>query len=118
MKRRSEHSLLLFSALIVFSCLLVSGLPRLIGHEAAKDAIPIPVSSRVPPVLCSAAEAHTQSCAADRAEHDETVRFGGICSVIRNPQISVCSDANGNVLVSGTYLHAVYQSFALGDGFV
>lgn len=106
--------------LLAFSVLLLSGAPRLIAADAQEMQ---PVYERVVPAyLCSVAAAQNlaesdadftrrQCTREERAE----ITFALSRSMLsRLPY----ADANGNILAARSYMRSVYQSFALGDGFV
>jgi len=118
MRKRSERSIVLLAVIFVFACLLLSGGSRLIGHEGEESHVPVPSTCAVHSQLCAmpapdAPVGHAPVlCAALRKVLSETQQQA------EQPRAFVCSDANGNVLGSASYLHAVYQAFSLGDGFV
>jgi len=118
MTKRSERSLVLFAVIFVFACLLLSGGSRLIGHEG--EAIPVQMGdvsggssafSAAPAPLCETGLESGSQAETIRDARAETPRHAA-------PAARVACDANGNVLGSRSYLHAVYQAFTLGDGFV
>jgi len=117
MRKRSERSLVFFAVIFVFACLLFSGGSRLIGHEG-EESVPVQSVSAAAAQFCAmpapdAPVGHTPVLGiALRRELSQTHQQGD------QPRALVCSDANGNVLGSASYLHAVYQAFSLGDGFV
>jgi len=117
MRKRSERSIVFFAAIFVFVCLLFSGGSRLIGHEG-EESVPVQSVSAAAAQFCAmpapdAPVGHAPVlCAALRKVLSETQQQA------EQPRAFVCSDANGNVLGSASYLHAVYQAFSLGDGFV
>lgn len=117
MRRRNEQSLVLLCALVVFACLLIAGRSRLVGYEVEENALPSAAGPVLRAALCSAPAAPQetggmeQQTSADKRQSDSTV-----CASPTPQPLALC-DANGNVLGNQTYLHAVYQAFALGDGF-
>ena len=116
MRKRDERCFVLLPLLIVFCCLLLSGGSRLIGREGEELAQSLPVSV-LRGVLCSA-PAQTEQTSCDPArDHTDKAQIMVASMIHDEPDISVCSDANGNVLRCQTYLRAVYQAFSLGDGF-
>lgn len=118
MSRNSGKTLALAVVLFVFSCLLISGGPRLVGHadECRAESIraPIPVAAALSAAPERQGETALQALRALALQRQSVVSN----AEERQPPIRVCSDANGNVLRCGTYLHTVYQAFSLGDGFV
>lgn len=118
MRKRNERSLVLFALIFVFACLLLTGGSRLIGHEGEDTSPPVrsvsAISAAISAMPASASEAgHAPVRGMDR---QSTVRICAEDGV--SLRTITISDANGNVLSSGTYMHAVYQAFSLGDGFV
>lgn len=116
MLKKSERSLWLLLVLIAFSCLLVSGGSRLIGHNGEIEETRNVQVMRA--AINSAPGSYTESGLPERNHHDHAAAQTVFESGSSRPDTLVCSDANGNVLVGGSYMHAVYQAFALGDGFV
>ena len=118
MARKSERPMLLFVMLFAFVCLLLGGGWRLVGHQQEDDLIPVRPYAAIRTAL-SSVEANVQESVSmvRRAAHETRMR-----SVpAQDHQVlthHVLSDANGNVLAAGTYMRAVYQAFALDDGFV
>ena len=116
MRKRGERYLVLLPLLIVFFCLLLSGGSRLIGREGEELTLTHPPLT-LRSALCSEpaqAEQTGFDSARDRADGMQIA----VAPIIHDePDTSVCSDANGNVLRQETYLRAVYQAFSLGDGF-
>ena len=118
MTKRSERSLMLFAVIFVFACLLLSGGSRLIGHAAEDVPVQMADVSRVRSAL-SAAPAPLCQMGLEPVRKKETIRDAGEKAPEHDaPAARVACDANGNVLGSDSYLHAVYQAFSLGDGFV
>jgi len=118
MTKRSERSLVLFAVIFVFACLLLSGGSRLIGHTVEDVPVQMADVSRVrtafsaaPAPLCEMGIEPIQKAETIRGTRSETPK--GAAAAAR-----VICDANGNVLTCRSYLHAVYQAFSLGDGFV
>lgn len=104
-------------ALLAFFCLLLSGGSRLIASpETPKSPIVAPVAVRAS--LVCAPQGETQVLAArQESHHTQERRMVAWCDATRAMTLPV-TDANGNILSHDSYMHAVYQSFALGDGFV
>lgn len=116
MRKRGERCLVLLTLLIVFCCLLLSGGSRLIGREGEETRPPLsPAVLRS--VLCSAPISAGETGCLQKKEHPVRTQTADASIASDEPGISVCSDANGNVLGRQTYLHTVYQAFSLGDGF-
>lgn len=118
MRKRSERWLVLFALIFVFACLLVTGGERLIGHEGEETPSP----ARSVSAVCAAFSA--MPAPVSQSGHVPVRQTMGLrtVSVLADsaaaPRALVLSDANGNVMTCGTYMHAVYQAFTLGDGFV
>ncbi|MBR3796775.1 MAG: hypothetical protein IKK34_12240 [Clostridia bacterium] len=117
MRKRGERYLLILPLLIVFCCLLLSGGSRLIGREGEETvAVQLPPALRG--VLCVAPARPAETGCVSVLKRTDSVQTIAEAMIHERPDASVCSDANGNVLRQETYLHAVYQAFSLGDGFV
>ena len=119
MERSCVRSLLLSCALIAFSVLLAVGGPRLIGHadEYGADVTvsAIPLSA----VISQAPQRAEEETGLSERPVFKLKRFAAaLVQPDRRTPERVVSDANGNVLRCDSYLHTVYQSFSLGDGFV
>lgn len=118
MRNRSERSLVLFAVIFVFACLLLSGGSRLIGHAGEDVPMQMADVSQVRSAL-SAAPAPLCEMGLEPIREAETIRDAGENAPEHDaPAVRVACDANGNVLGSDSYLHAVYQAFSLGDGFI
>jgi len=119
MRERNVRSLVLYAAVFVFLCLLLSGSPRLIGGQhspavpdgsaRALSSIPVSFTAANMPQGESASPLQTRNLLARR----ETLNV----SSPRDLPVPVMCDANGNVLGQRSYMHEVYQVFSLGDGF-
>lgn len=117
MKRRtSMNVMLLFFAFFAF--LLITGGHRLIAStNADSQAVSIRIVSAY---LCSDSciaqvePVHTQGY----FDPESRLACKSISlNVSSAPERPVFTDANGNILFGKSYMRAVYQSFALGDGF-
>ena len=117
MRKRSERSFVLFAMIFVFSCLLLSGGSRLIGHEEGEhvqleDVSPVRAAFSAAPApqgemgLAPSGGTEDRIAAKAKAPGRESMPARVVC------------DANGNVPSGASYLRAVYQAFSLGDGFV
>ena len=117
MAKKSERSLLLWCMVFAFACLLLHGGGRLIAGSE-DPVIPLREAASIRAVLCDAPQqrpqtgAVTNKSALNRRMHAAPVQDH------QAADHSVISDANGNVLAALTYMRAVYQAFALDDGFV
>ena len=108
----------LFLSLCAFAllCVLLSGLPRLIGEEPqGASAAPEPKQA-----CLTASASADELCGAPRAEaflrsREQAMRVARLCAP---PVPELRRDANGNVLAGASYLRTVYRAFSLGDGFV
>lgn len=118
MASRSERSLFFLLVCFAFIGLLLGGGSRLIGTQGEENAMPERPDSLVRAAFVSAPAPKAETGTSHPRVH----------SVQRHTQapapesltlntLAVC-DANGNVLKGRSYLRAVYQAFALGDGFV
>jgi len=118
MTKKSERSMLLACMLFVFVCLLLSGGWRLVGSQEEDNLIRPRTAVSVRAVLTSASRQQNPVGSVMRKGMD--ARRMHALSVPDHQELnhSVQSDANGNVLAGGTYMRAVYQAFALDDGFV
>ncbi|MBR5301796.1 MAG: hypothetical protein IKU38_03080 [Clostridia bacterium] len=118
MTRKSGRSVLLFCMLFAFACLLLSGGWRLVGSAHADDPIPVRPYASIRAAFSTAQERTQESVAAVRrvscAQRMHSMPAGEHQALKR----LVLSDSNGNVLAGDTYMRAVYQAFALDDGFV
>lgn len=119
MNRLHMRSVALAFSLFVFTCLLVTGGYRLVGHECAQEQFhrDEPVVA-VRGLLCAPPEQRPEVSLT--MQREKALQSAGYSVYMRcqRPCACVCSDANGNILGSESYLHAVYQLFSLGDGFV
>lgn len=112
------QSALLAFAVLAFSCLLLGGGSRLIAmpEEGAMSLIPPPAVMKAS-LTCPPME-QAQTLHAQRAQERQFFTDASIVRedgeiAFRLPQ----TDANGNILRQTSYMRAVYQVFALGDGF-
>lgn len=118
MAKKGERSLLLLCMLFAFACLLLSGGWRLVGSAQEDDLIPVRTYASIRTVLTNAGMRAEESASPVRrtpAAARMHVLPAQDHQALKN---SVLSDANGNVLLGRTYMRAVYQAFALDDGFV
>ena len=99
-------------------CIAISGAPRLIA--GGEDTPPSVLTEAAQAYLTQASQESVPE-SAPRAE----MRARGSAQTAQSARLGVMPlpavrrDANGNVLAAqGSYLHAVYWVFALGDGFV
>lgn len=118
MMKRSERSLLLVCMLFVFVCLLISGGSRLIGCELPEKPLQVRSLVSVCAELSQAAAQRIESVLVAWRVFSAQRMQTAAESQDRNLNHRAPSDANGNVLGGRTYMRSVYQSFALGDGFV
>jgi len=118
MARKNERSILLFCMLFVFACLLLGGGWRLIGGEPSDDSIPVRPYTAIRAALSQAPAGVQEGISQMRRVVCMQRMHGSPAKGIQVLSRAVTSDANGNVLAAGTYMRAVYQAFALDDGFV
>ncbi|MGN0774037.1 MAG: hypothetical protein ACI4MP_09650 [Candidatus Ventricola sp.] len=118
MARKSERSLVFLLICFAFIGLLLSGGSRLISTRDGENAMPEQADSLVRAAFVSAPAPQAETGTAHPREHSVQRRASAPApeNLILNT-LAVC-DANGNVLEGQPYLRAVYQAFALGDGFV
>ncbi|MBR5224535.1 MAG: hypothetical protein IKV90_02595 [Clostridia bacterium] len=120
MKRNCWRGLYFAMALLAFSCLLLVGGSRLIAvpDEAASPILPS--ESWMEASLTCPPPQQSHNMLADR-EEDGKIRISLQASLEeagQNLRPIPETDANGNIIRQASYMRAVYQSFALGDGFV
>jgi len=119
MKQLTLRSAAFFCFMFLFAVLLVGGWPRLIAQadQAADQA----VTMRLVPARIDAQRVSFESAsgAAVQHSHREKPACDRQDASVRGPQshAAPCTDTNGNILFSVSYMRSVYQAFALGDGF-
>ena len=118
MTRKCERKLLLACMLFAFACLILSGGWRLVASQGEDDWTPVRPYAQIRAVISAAPAQMSQTISS--VCRDAGVLRMHVASVPENRSLnhSVPSDSNGNVLAAGTYMRAVYQAFALDDGFV
>jgi len=119
MAKKGERSLVLLCVVFGFVCLLLSGGWRLVGTAAGgEEPMPVREFAQVRAVLSQAQEPPAQTgVSVQREESAQRMHAAPVPQdQALNPRVT--SDANGNVLLGQTYMRAVYQAFALDDGFV
>ena len=118
MARKSERKLLLVCMLFAFACLIASGGWRLVAGYGEDDFTPVRADAYVRTYISAAPVQPGETVAP--ARRDMGVQRMHIVPAPQDRILmsSVQSDSNGNVLAWGTYMRAVYQAFALDDGFV
>lgn len=118
MKKTRAKDLFFAAAVFVFVCLLLSGGSRLIASPE-KPMQPIATSpSWMRASFTCPPEGGGSNIKEDRAQENRQyspvpVNDGGKPLAFSLP----LTDSNGNVLRRVSYMRAVYQAFALGDGF-
>ena len=119
MNESTWYKLLMGLFVTCFALLLVTGGGRLIGHH---DPL-ILLDEEMPTEVClaslQASIEQTKPAALRERESqrsDQHAHPNEILSAAKSP--ALCRDSNGNILVGCSYMRAVYQAFALGDGFV
>lgn len=117
MKSETWYRLLLTAFCVCFAFLLVHGAGRLIGESDAAPVAAFQVPYTV--ALDRAADAQQISVRLVRRETDVQQRaYCRSCGMgAASAAVELRCDSNGNVLLHRSYMHAVYQAFALGDGF-
>lgn len=115
----SWQKMLLAVFFICFVCLFATGAERLIADEEHPSA---PISGKVF-AACIGCSHSSQTEAEKHLRRDhEPGRREECCAEDSDghvsPAAAISCDANGNILSCRSYLRAVYQAFALGDGFV
>jgi hypothetical protein len=118
MKRVRWQDLFFSVTMIVFFSLLISGGSRLIAVPEP-DALGCSVPVHFDASLSCPPEHVEQTFLLSRQESKNAayadVHYLEQHEVACKPLIT---DANGNIVMHCNYMHAVYQTFALGDGFV
>ena len=116
MTRKYERKLLLVCVMFAFACLMASGGWRLVaGQEPLIEQRPY---AQIRAVISAAPAQPSQTAAVARRDSGTQRLHIAPAPENRTLNHSVESDSNGNVLAAGTYMRAVYQAFALDDGFV
>ena len=119
MIRRNVRSYAFSVMMFAFICVLLTGGPRLIGCDMQpQEAQPLTVLRLVPAALCQAPSSLAQSCEGNVRSYEPDRQTAVPMAAYPQPARLVLSDANGNVIGHRSYIHEVYQAFALGDGFV
>ena len=118
MARKSERKLLLACMLFVFACVILSGGWRLVAGYGEDQSMPVRPYAQIRAVLSAAPVQPSQTVSPVRREAGTQRMHIAPAPENRSLNHSVASDSNGNVLAAGTYMRAVYQAFALDDGFV
>ncbi|MBQ7885350.1 MAG: hypothetical protein IJ313_00490 [Clostridia bacterium] len=118
MTKKSERSLLLLCMVFAFCCLLLHGGGRLIGGEEEASMLPVRMMASVRAELSAAAMQRAQTVSPMRSGLNMQRMHAAPAPDHQHLTHTVSSDANGNVLLGRTYMRAVYQAFALDDGFV
>ena len=119
MQKMLGYRILSILAVLMFGCLFLNGGSRLIAAPQ-EEAGPIHLaSSWMDASLSCLPSSQVQSLQATGQEENKTaaavpVFFEPMVCDAHAPQ----TDANGNILGTASYMRAVYQVFALGDGFV
>ena len=118
MARKSARSMLLFCMLFAFACLLLGGGWRLVGTAQEDDLIPARPYASIRASFSPAQARENERASVVKGE--STVQRMHRMPAQDHQALNhlVPSDSNGNVLAAGTYMRAVYQAFALDDGFV
>lgn len=118
MRKAPWQSMFFAIAMLTFFCLLLSGGSRLIAApDEAAGAINPQQGWLTASLTCPPSPA--ESGAAVRQAEDKRTALSVIASAgcaAEAGRIPV-TDANGNILRHASYMHAVYQAFALDDGF-
>lgn len=114
--RRGFSSLFLLCCAVALACALLGGAQRLIASDAS--AQPQVAAAPVRAVLGAPEEGKAEMRG---APGQDAPRFAAqaprpVQGGLPKPPLAA-RDANGNVLRAPSYLRAVYQAFALGDGF-
>ena len=117
MKNTHCRGMLLIAVVFVFSCLLLSGGSRLIASPD-KPAEPVfPRESRLSASLTCPARVQTQELHEGKAQESRDAGEASPPFIAVHAPRPPQTDANGNILRQTSYMRAVYQAFALGDGF-
>ena len=118
MKECPWYKLLLCAFLVCFAFLLVTGADRLI---ACDEPTVVFVESVPASAYTCSMQTHSELNGPLESKVYEAQRKDLPAhpdkSVLRMEAAGICCDSNGNILAACSYMRAVYQAFALGDGF-
>ncbi len=117
MKRTSWQSVYFAAAMLVFMSLLITGGSRLIATPES-EAREYTAHVHAEASLICPPESVRESLVTGRQDEKFSADGAVACSECREIRRPLLTDANGNIVTYRSYIHAVYQAFALGDGFV
>ena len=104
---------------LAFCCLLLGGGSRLIASPQDEPALILPSVSWMNASLTCMPATQAQSLQQPQQEEENALGTALVCfAPTQRPMHALQTDANGNILGTVSYMRAVYQVFALGDGFV
>ncbi len=118
MKRALGRDMFLVFAVLAFACLLLGGGSRLIASPEAPSSPILPREGWLSASLTCPPSAQMQEIEARRVQEERPISASIL--YLHADEIGPCppqTDANGNILRQASYMRAVYQAFALGDGF-
>ena len=120
MKRTCWRDLLFAMTLLAFSCLLLMGGSRLIAMPDEAASAILPSESWMEASLTCPPPQPAQNVLAEGEEEGRIRCSFPVCVDNTGNEMRFLSDtdANGNIIRHASYMRAVYQAFALGDGFV
>ena len=119
MKSRTLKSAAFMCCMFLFACLVIAGSPRLIGSSVDPEkGVPLIDVSAVPAAFTAAPAVRLENGSPVVRTQSLHKQFVSFFTVRPRKEVSVLSDANGNVLGHRSYIHEVYQAFVLNDGFV
>ena len=116
--RKYERKLLFACMLFAFACLIASGGWRLVAGYGEGQLMPDRPYAQIRTVISAAPANPSQTVSPVQRESGVQRMHTAPAPDNRILTQSAESDSNGNVLAAGTYMRAVYQAFALDDGFV
>lgn len=123
MQERMCRRSFLICFLFLFCCLVLTGGKRLIGNQYDENQASIPALNLIvdEAYLCSLPSIN-QETDKSNINHEKTLHsrlsLMAVDSVRGQRRPELQADANGNILGEKSYMRTVYQTFALGDGFV
>ena len=117
MKKASLQDVFFAAAVFVFLSLLITGGSRLIAMPEPEEQEYTPI--RIEASLICPPKHGGESFAACSQDEKTPVGTVACCYECQDGfHRPLATDANGNIVMYRSYMHAVYQAFALGDGFV
>lgn len=116
-KLKGQNLFFVFSVLAFFFLLLGGGSRLIAAPEEGLDPILPAQSWFEASISCPPESAVSEVHLPGSQESDDCAERTLICDAKPNDFSPPQTDANGNILRHASYMRAVYQVFALGDGF-